>query len=138
MLGCGDLGGKHRAILGCSLQFLRSRGPGRVITVQRYVHLAILLRATTTKILSASHNRLAREVIVEITGVASQPESWNVPPPPGGVHSIIIKSLWKHTMLPVARKIQVFKSVIISRLLYGLSSAWLNAAELRRLNGFYC
>ena len=46
--------------------------------------------------------------------------------------------VWKHTSLTKERKLQVFQSVIIGRVLYGLSSAWLNAAELRRLNGFYC
>ena len=30
----------------------------------------------------------------------------------------------------------IFQSVIVSRLLYGLSSAWLNKADVRRLNGF--
>ena len=28
--------------------------------------------------------------------------------------------------------------MVISKLLYGLSSAWLNKAEMRRLDGFYC
>merc|ERR1712224_287870 len=34
------------------------------------------------------------------------------------------------------RKVQCFQAVISSKLLYGLSSAWLNEAEQRRLNGF--
>ena len=33
-------------------------------------------------------------------------------------------------------KVLVYQAVVISRLLYGLSSAWLNVAEARRLNGF--
>ena len=46
--------------------------------------------------------------------------------------------LWKRTALPVCKKIRILQSVVVSRLLYGLSSAWLNKAEVRRLNGFYC
>jgi hypothetical protein len=46
--------------------------------------------------------------------------------------------LWKHTTLPRTRKIQILQAVITSRLLYSLGSAWLNVAEMRRLNGFQC
>ena len=46
--------------------------------------------------------------------------------------------VWKHTTLNTSKKIHIFHAVIITRLLYGLSSAWLNARETRRLNGFYC
>ena len=46
--------------------------------------------------------------------------------------------LWKHTALPTERKIKILHGVVISRLLYGLSSAWLNVSEVRRLNGLYC
>ena len=49
-----------------------------------------------------------------------------------------LNRLWKHTTLTKARKNQVYQAVIVSRLLYGLSSAWLNVAEIRRLNGFHC
>ena len=34
------------------------------------------------------------------------------------------------------RKCEIFQSCITSKLLYGLSSAWLNAADSRRLDGF--
>ena len=44
--------------------------------------------------------------------------------------------LWGHTSVSRSRKLQVFRAVISSRLLYGLSSATLNAAERRRLDGF--
>jgi len=43
---------------------------------------------------------------------------------------------WNHCSVSIRRKVQIFQSVITSRLLYGLSSAWLNAAERRRLDGF--
>ena len=49
-----------------------------------------------------------------------------------------LNRLWKHTALHSAKKIRILHAVVISRLLYGLSSAWLNKAEVRRLNGFYC
>ena len=56
----------------------------------------------------------------------------------GAVWSIFkpLQSLWKHAQVSRARKIQVFQAVATSKLLYGLSSAWLNVAEQRRLNGF--
>jgi len=44
--------------------------------------------------------------------------------------------LWNHSSLCARRKCEIFQSVITSGLLYGFSSAWLNAAEVRRLNGF--
>ena len=46
--------------------------------------------------------------------------------------------LWNHASLPKDRRIRIYKAVVVSRLLYGLSTAWLNAAELRRLQGFHC
>ena len=46
--------------------------------------------------------------------------------------------LWKRTALTPERKIQILQAVIVSGLLYGYCSAWLNIAEMRRLNGFYC
>jgi hypothetical protein len=46
--------------------------------------------------------------------------------------------LWKHTSLSAASKIRIYQAVVVSRALYALSSAWLNAADLRRLNGFHC
>jgi len=49
-----------------------------------------------------------------------------------------LNRLWKHTTLTKSRKIEVYQAVVVSRLLYGLSSAWLNVADVRRLNGFHC
>ena len=46
--------------------------------------------------------------------------------------------LWNHAPLPKDRRLRIYKAVVVSRLLYGLSTAWLNAAELRRLQGFHC
>ena len=49
-----------------------------------------------------------------------------------------LSRLWKHTALSRGRKVQILQAVITSRLLYSLGSAWLNVAELRRLDGFQC
>ena len=49
-----------------------------------------------------------------------------------------LSRLWNHASLDRHRKIRIYKSVVISRLLYGLNTAWLNIAEIRRLNGFHC
>ena len=47
-----------------------------------------------------------------------------------------LTGVWSHAQMRRRRKLEAFQSMIASRLLYGLSSAWLNAAEVRRLNGF--
>ena len=44
--------------------------------------------------------------------------------------------VWNHTVLPKAEKIQIFEFGVLSKLLYYLHTAWLNKAELRRLNAF--
>ena len=44
--------------------------------------------------------------------------------------------LWRYSCLTLQRNVRIFQAVVASRLLYGLSSAWLNVAEVRRLNGF--
>ena len=49
-----------------------------------------------------------------------------------------LSRLWKHTSLTKACKLEIFQAVVTSRLLYSLNSAWLNVAEVRRLNGFQC
>jgi hypothetical protein len=47
-----------------------------------------------------------------------------------------LAQLWKHTSLSAHRKAQIFQSVVTSKLLYGLSSAWWNVSDQRRLDGF--
>ena len=49
-----------------------------------------------------------------------------------------LDKIWKHTCLSKTRKVEIYRAMIVTRLLYGLSSAWLNAADLRRLDGFHC
>ena len=36
------------------------------------------------------------------------------------------------------RKIEIFQSVVVSKLLYACSSAWLLKADLKKLDGFFC
>ena len=38
--------------------------------------------------------------------------------------------------MPKRRKIEFFRSLILSKLQYGIASAWLSKADLRRLDGF--
>ena len=47
-----------------------------------------------------------------------------------------LERLWKHTAISKDRKIEIFQATVTSRLLYGLSGAWINVAERRRLDGF--
>ena len=56
----------------------------------------------------------------------------------GAAHSDFraLVRLWRHTSVRRVREMEIFNAVIASRLLYGLSSAWLNIAERRRLDGF--
>ena len=44
--------------------------------------------------------------------------------------------VWRHAQISKRRKLQAFQAMVVSRLLYGLSTAWLNVADMRRLNGF--
>ena len=44
--------------------------------------------------------------------------------------------LWRHSSLTTHKTICIFQPVISTGLLYGLSTAWLNTSEQRRLNGF--
>jgi hypothetical protein len=45
--------------------------------------------------------------------------------------------VWRHSSLSRRRKLELFASLIESRLLYGLTGAWLRVAERRRLDGFH-
>ena len=44
--------------------------------------------------------------------------------------------VWRQSNLPRGRKLQIYRSLVESKLLYGLACCCLSAAELRRLNGF--
>ena len=47
-----------------------------------------------------------------------------------------LSQLWKHSTLPVLRKLELLQSVIFSLVLYGMSTVWLNARKKRQLDGF--
>ena len=48
-----------------------------------------------------------------------------------------LQALWKHSSVSAQRKVVYLQAFIISRLVYGLSTAWLVKAQRRRLDGFY-
>ena len=47
-----------------------------------------------------------------------------------------LEKVWRHTSLPRQRKLEIYIAVVETRLLYGLASTWLNAAQRRSLSGF--
>ena len=49
-----------------------------------------------------------------------------------------LKKVWGHTSIGERRKIELFNAIITPKLLYSLSTACLNAAERRRLDGAHC
>ena len=49
-----------------------------------------------------------------------------------------LQKLWSHTSIGRRRKIQIYWSCVISKLLYSLDSLWLLKAERDRLDAFHC
>jgi hypothetical protein len=47
-----------------------------------------------------------------------------------------LSRVWGHSSLSRTRKLEIFNATIISKLSYGLATAWLNTSARRRLNGF--
>ena len=47
-----------------------------------------------------------------------------------------IQAVWKASTLPMARKINLFKALVCSKLKYDIVSAWLFKASLKRMDGF--
>jgi len=47
-----------------------------------------------------------------------------------------LSKVWKHSSLAVKRKIHIFQSLVLSKLLYGIAACSFTAAQLRRVNGF--
>jgi len=47
-----------------------------------------------------------------------------------------LRQVWKQTSLPRRRRLEIFRSLVESKLLYGLATACFNVAELRKLDGF--
>ena len=49
-----------------------------------------------------------------------------------------MEKLWKHSSLQSVKKVRILNATVLPCLLYGLDTVWLDVAETRRLNGFYC
>ena len=45
--------------------------------------------------------------------------------------------VWKHANLSRQRKVQIYQACVLPRLLYSLQIAWLNKAELQRIDSFH-
>ena len=48
-----------------------------------------------------------------------------------------LQQVWSHAGVGVARKIELFNAIVVSRLVYGLSTIWLVSAQRKRLDGFF-
>ena len=48
-----------------------------------------------------------------------------------------LRVAWNHAGISTKTKLRYFESIVMSKLLYGLSSVWLVTAQKRRLDGFY-
>ena len=48
-----------------------------------------------------------------------------------------LQRIWSHANLPIRRKLALFKSLILSKLQYGLESVWLNQCERKQLDVFH-
>ena len=49
-----------------------------------------------------------------------------------------LQKFWGHAGVSRCRRLELFHALVVSRLLYGLSTVWLAQAQRRRLDGFYC
>ena len=47
-----------------------------------------------------------------------------------------LSKVWKHTSLSLQKKLRTFESCIVAKLLYCLHTAWLNVADVRKLDAF--
>jgi len=50
-------------------------------------------------------------------------------------HRSLVK-IWKHSSLPAKRKLAIFESLVLTKLLYGLAACCFTVAQQRRLDGF--
>jgi hypothetical protein len=48
-----------------------------------------------------------------------------------------LRRIWSHASLSRKRKLEYFQAFVVSKLIYGLSTAWLVKMQQRRLDGFY-
>ena len=45
--------------------------------------------------------------------------------------------IWSHSSISMQRKLHIYQACVLSKLLYSLHVAWLNAAEVRKLDAFH-
>ena len=49
----------------------------------------------------------------------------------------VLSRIWSHANIKKKRKYQIYLSCIVSKLLYGLQTAWLTKIQRRKLDGFH-
>ena len=49
-----------------------------------------------------------------------------------------LRRVWGHANVSRSRKMFIYESFVLPRLMYSLHTAWLNKAEVKRLDGFHC
>ena len=49
-----------------------------------------------------------------------------------------LSSVWSHAGISRERKCQIYNACIVSKLLYGVQTIWLNKGDRRRLDAFHC
>ena len=99
--------------IGCDPELVRDNGE----SIQRFLNLKYL-----GGVLS-SDGAIVHELISKI-GIAMNEFS-------------NLQRIWSHSNIPIQRKILLFNSLIISKLLYGLDGTQLNESEKRRLDAFH-
>jgi hypothetical protein len=50
----------------------------------------------------------------------------------------LLSTVWKHAAITLKRKLELFNSIVVSRLRYATASTWLLKRDLKRLDGFFC
>ena len=48
-----------------------------------------------------------------------------------------LSRIWKHCNITVGRKLQIYESHVLSKLMYGLQTIWLSKRQRLKLNGFH-
>ena len=48
-----------------------------------------------------------------------------------------LRVIWSHSRISRKRRHRIFNACVVTKLMYGLQSAWLNQAERRRIDGFH-
>ena len=49
-----------------------------------------------------------------------------------------LRRVWAHAGISRARKLEIFNTCVVSRLLYNLHSLWSSTAEIRKIDAFQC